>query len=66
MDDVLISGVPSFKQSVITSFMGQPRVLNTKRDIKQAMFDKEQIRIYQRIKEAKPSVGTFKSTLTSS
>ena len=44
--------------SVIT-FAGPTRAVATKRDMRQVFFDKEQVRLYKNIKEAKPTMDTF-------
>ena len=42
------------------------RPLNTKQDIKQSFFDKEQVRIFRGIRQAKPIVSTNKDGSQSS
>ena len=37
-------------------FLGLPRVIATKRDVKKILFDKEQIRLFKKIKDAKSSL----------
>jgi len=43
----------------VITFSGPARPVATKRDIKQIMFDREQIMIYKKIKEAKSCVDNY-------
>jgi len=43
----------------VISFAGPTRPVATKRDMQQVFFDKEQVRLYRKIKEVTPAINTF-------